>query len=102
MMDLGNGLSSMITEMNRLTGTAGGSSFYDESEDGAGQDPVAQITAILQQHMTTLDWINSESGSLERQVSQLENQARASQGEANGGRSQLTGRALGMNASRYR
>ncbi|KAJ9092498.1 hypothetical protein QFC19_008711 [Naganishia cerealis] len=110
MQDLGSSLSAMIAEMNKLTGNASGSLTFGTEEDSAGpQDSLSQITAILNAHVSSLEWINSNTETIEAKVGQLEKQMQDNQGASNGlgvsalGRSGIRrqGNSL-LGASRYR
>ncbi|KAJ9123908.1 hypothetical protein QFC22_000698 [Naganishia vaughanmartiniae] len=111
MQELGGSLSAMIAEMNKLTGNASGSLTFGTEEDGAAgpQDSLSQITAILNAHVSSLEWINSNTETIESKVSVLEKQMQDAQSASNGlgvstlGRSGVRrqGNTL-LGASRYR
>lgn len=111
MQDLGGSLSAMIAEMNKLTGNASGSLTFGTEEDGAAgpQDSLSQITAILNAHVSSLEWINSNTEAIESKVGALEKQMQDNQSASNGlgvsalGRSGVRrqGNSL-LGASRYR
>ncbi len=65
-------LSGMIEEVNRFS--VSGSLPASGIEDGASKDPVHQITAILNTHVTSLEWINDQTAKLKEEVGKLERQ----------------------------
>ena len=67
--DMSRSLSSLITDVNSLSHSAG---ITNGSAEGSDADPVAQIAAILNAHLAGLQWIESASESLKRQVDQME------------------------------
>jgi nuclear pore complex protein Nup62 len=104
----------MITEMNKLTGNASGSLTFGGAEDDDGtagpSDSLSQITAILNAHVSSLEWINNSTEDIEAKVVQLEKQMEnsldAAAGSALGasalGRSGMRRPASGLGSSRYR
>lgn len=82
----------MIEEVNRFSvsgaGTASG------IEDGASKDPVHQITAILNTHVTSLEWINDQTAKLKDEVTKLERTH-----DREGGQTPQRGGGGGMGAS---
>lgn len=111
--DLGSNLTAMITEMNKLTGNASGSLTFGGAEDDDGTTPsdsLSQIMAILNAHLSSLEWINNSTEDIEAKVAQLEKQMENSQDAAAGsvlgasalGRSGMRRPASGLGSSRYR
>lgn len=107
--DLGSNLTAMITEMNKLTGNASGSLTFGAEEDDTGpQDSLSQITAILNAHVSSLEWINNSTEDIEAKVAQLERQMENSQGASGAlgastlGRSGMRRPGSGLGGSRYR
>ena len=107
--DLGSNLTAMITEMNKLTGNASGSLTFGAEDDDAGpQDSLAQITAILNAHVSSLEWINNSTEDIEAKVTQLERQMENTQSASGGlsastlARSGMRRPGSGLGASRYR
>lgn len=73
--DLSRSLVSLINEVNSLQSPAGGSSALTLGSGASGgqdQDPVQSITAILNAHLSSLNWIEKQSDVLSEQVNELE------------------------------
>ncbi|RUS19190.1 Nsp1-like C-terminal region-domain-containing protein [Endogone sp. FLAS-F59071] len=62
--EMGKGLGVMIEEINKMGGPSGGGTGGDED----GEDAVAQIVKILNAHLTSLQWIDNTSMSLQQKV----------------------------------
>lgn len=100
MKELGGNLSAMITEINALSAnTAPESKNGGDSSDNA----LAQITAILGSHMSSLEWINSTSSELDERLRKLEEAVKPQQQQQSGNGSVL-GQSRGglLSSSRYR
>ncbi len=65
-------LSSMIDEVNRLSVSTSLPTNGEDHSLGANKDPVHQITAILNTHVTSLEWINNQTAKLKEEVGSLE------------------------------
>ena len=68
--DLSRNLSTMIDEVNLLSG--GGTNKSKDSEEDAQQDVIAQIAAILNAHLSSLQWIDGTSSDLMERVKELD------------------------------
>lgn len=95
--DLSRSLTSLINEVNSLSGSS-----TTESQQQLGADPVSAITAILNAHLGSLSWIEKNVDTLNEQVGDLEGRVKnASNGRWPGlstsqsGRVGTPGRALG-------
>ena len=62
----------MIDEVNRLSVSSSLLSNGEDNSLGANKDPVHQITAILNTHVTSLEWINDQTAKLKEEVGSLE------------------------------
>lgn len=67
--DMSRSLSSLIQDVNGLSHSAGITMGAGEEGDS---DPLVQIAAILNAHLTGLTWIENSSESLRKQVDDLE------------------------------
>lgn len=96
--DLSRSLTSLINEVNSLSGSSS-----SESQQQLGADPVSAITAILNAHLGSLSWIEKNVDTLNEQVTDLEGRVKtASSGRwpglttsQSGGRSGTPSRHLG-------
>jgi nuclear pore complex protein Nup62 len=85
--DLSTNLSTMIREMNDLTGKSS-----TESLSAEGSDPLASVTQILSAHVSSLGWINENTENLTTKVSELEKRVgNQSLGQSTGLRQSLAG-----------
>lgn len=69
--DMSRSLTSLIQDVNGLSHSAGITLGNGSGEDGE-TDPLVQIAAILNAHLTGLTWIENSSESLRKQVDDLE------------------------------
>lgn len=87
--DLSRSLTSLINEVNSLSGSSS-----SESQQQLGADPVSAITAILNAHLGSLSWIEKNVDTLNEQVGDLEGRVKtASNGRWPGLSSSQSGRS---------
>jgi nuclear pore complex protein Nup62 len=70
--DLSRSLTSLINEVNSLSGSSS-----SESQQQLGADPVSAITAILNAHLGSLSWIEKNVDTLNEQVGDLEGKVKS-------------------------
>lgn len=71
--DLASNLGSMIEQVNSLSAPhASGHANAGSDADGGGGETVAQVSAILNAHLTTLQWIDGSTNALAERVSEME------------------------------
>lgn len=70
--DLSRSLTSLINEVNSLSGSSS-----TESQQQLGADPVSAITAILNAHLGSLSWIEKNVDTLNEQVGDLEGRVKS-------------------------
>lgn len=68
--DMSHSLGEIINEVNSLSSAGGVSTGTGDGED---EDPVAQITAILNGHMQSLAWVERTSDEVAAKVADMEN-----------------------------
>lgn len=68
--DMATSLGAMIAELNTLSGPR--STALAAEEEAAEEDPIAQVSGILNAHLSSLNWIGEISQDLGSQVHELE------------------------------